>query len=146
MARSGKTVDPETELAWFLADRREHVEGVIEPRLAAGAWVLTDRYTLSSVAYQGARGLSWEKILQTSEVEFPLPDLALIFEIDVEVGMRRIGERQGVAEPAFENREFLEAAAAIFAVLDRDYIERIDAGGEPDDVCTRMMEVIDRRL
>jgi dTMP kinase len=146
MARSGETVDPETELAWFLTDRREHVEQVIEPRLAAGAWVLTDRYTLSSVAYQGARGLSWEKILETSEVEFPLPDLALIFEIDVEVGMRRIGERQGVAEPAFENREFLEAAAAIFAVLDRDYIERIDAGGQPDDVCARMMEVIDRRL
>jgi len=146
MARSGKLLDPETELAWFLTDRREHVEHVIEPGLAAGSWVLTDRYTLSSVAYQGARGLSAEEILQKSEVEFPLPDLALIFEIDVEVGMRRIGTRGGVSEPAFENPEVQQAAAAIFASLDRDYIERIDAGGEPDDVYRRMMEVIDRRL
>lgn len=146
MARSGETVDPETELAWFVADRREHVEQVIEPALAAGAWVLTDRYTLSSVAYQGARGLSPAEILLASEAEFPLPDLALVFEIDVALGLSRVQTRRGVAEPSFENREFLEAAAAIFASLDRAYIERIDASPEPAAVHARVMQVIDRRF
>ena len=146
MARSGETVAPETELAWFVADRREHVEQVIEPGLAAGAWVLTDRYTLSSVAYQGARGLSADEILRASESDFPHPDLALVFEIDVQLGLSRIGGRQGVAEPVFENRDVLEAAAAIFASLDRAYIERIDASGDPAVVHARVMEVIDRRF
>ena len=145
MARSGERVAPETELAWFVADRREHVEQVILPALAAGRWVLTDRYTLSSVAYQGARGLSPDEILASSEAEFPLPDLALVFEIDVQLGVSRVAERKGVAEPVFENRAFLEAAAEIFAALDRAYIERIDARGEPDAVHARVMEAVDRR-
>jgi thymidylate kinase len=74
-----------------------------------------------------------------------LPDLALVFEIDVQLGLSRVAERKGVAEPVFENRAFLEAASEIFASLDRAYIERIDARGEPDAVHARVMEAVDRR-
>ena len=49
---------------------------MIEPALAAGRWVITDRYFLSTVAYQGARGLDWRAILARSEAEFPAPDAA----------------------------------------------------------------------
>ena len=146
MARSGEAVPPETELAWFVADRREHVEQVIEPALSAGTWVLTDRYTLSSVAYQGARGLSAREILRASEADFPHPDLALIFEIDVPLGLSRVRERGGVADPEFENQKFLEEVAAVFASLERAYIERIDAQGEVAAVHSRVMGVIDRRF
>ncbi len=146
MARSGETIDPETELAWFVADRREHVEQVIEPALAAGVWLLTDRYTLSSVAYQGARGLSSDEILRVSEAQFPLPDLALIFEMEVQLGLSRVSARGGVADPGFENQKFLDEVAAVFASLDRAYIERIDAGGEVAAVHARVMAVIDRRF
>lgn len=146
MASSGEIVPPETELAWFVADRREHVEQVIEPALAAGSWVLTDRYTLSSVAYQGARGLSADEILRAGEAEFPLPDLALIFEIDVQVGLSRVRERGGVADPEFENRKFLDKVAAVFASLDRAYIERIEALGEVAAVHARVMGAVDRRF
>jgi dTMP kinase len=146
MAQSNARVSPELELEWFVTDRREHVDQMIEPALSSGTWVLTDRYTLSSVAYQGARGLSPDAILRDSEAEFPLPDLVLIVEVEVDEGLARVSERRGVAEPAFENREFLAAAALIFASLDRDYIERIDGKGKPDVVHERVMQVVELRF
>ena len=82
MARSGELLEPEEELRWFVEDRRVHVDQVIRPELRANRIVLTDRYYLSTVAYQGARGLDYEKILGDSEAEFPIPDLVLLLEID----------------------------------------------------------------
>jgi dTMP kinase len=102
MARSGERVAAETELAWFVADRRQHVAELIEPALAAGRMVVSDRYYLSSVAYQGARGLDWRGILADSEAEFPLPDLAIAIEIDPERALERVDARAGTAEPVFE--------------------------------------------
>ena len=138
MARSGELVPPERELRWFIEDRREHVEAVIEPALAAGRIVLTDRYTLSSVAYQGARGLDPREILEASERDFPLPDLALVFEVDAALGLERVRGRGGVAEPAFEERAFLERVAAIFAGLDRPYLVRVDGRADADEVERRV--------
>jgi len=57
LARGAAPPDAERELALFTDDRREHVALVIEPALAAGRWVITDRYFLSTVADQGASGL-----------------------------------------------------------------------------------------
>jgi dTMP kinase len=125
MAQSGKAVPPEQELAWFMEDRREHVAEVLEPGLSSGAVVLCDRYWLSTAAYQGARGLDVDTILRDNEEQFPAPDLALIFEISATEGMARIATRGGVAEPVFEEREFLSRAESVFASLDRPYIERI---------------------
>jgi dTMP kinase len=146
MAASGEQVEPEEELRWFLEDRREHVNRVIAPALSAGSIVLTDRYYLSSVAYQGARGLDPEQILEQSEAEFPKPDLVLLLEIDPEEGLERTGNRAQPAEPAFEEQTFLERVAAIFASIERPYLERIDARGTPDAVHTRVREAIKRRL
>lgn len=134
MARSGETVDPREELRWFVEDRREHVRDVIEPALAAGHTVLTDRYFLSTVAYQGARGLDWKQILADSEREFPLPDLALLFEIDPAAGLARARRRPDSDEPAFEQRDFLERVAAVYAEIDRPWLERIDAAPDPATV------------
>jgi dTMP kinase len=129
MARSGERVAPEQELGWFFEDRREHVAQVIAPALAAGHTVVTDRYYLSTVAYQGARGLDWRDILARSEAEFPIPDLALVFEITPEQGLARVHARGGVAEPAFERADYLARVAEIFAAIDRDYVVRIDGSG-----------------
>ena len=61
MARSTQGVPPEQELEWFLEQRRAHVRDLVGPALAAGRVVLSDRYFLSTVAYQGARGLDAER-------------------------------------------------------------------------------------
>jgi dTMP kinase len=146
MARSGELVAAEEELRWFIVDRREHVRDTIEPALAAGQVVLTDRYTLSSVAYQGARGLDPGEILLAGEAEFPLPNLALVFELDADAGLARVKARGGVAEPGFEQGEFLRKVEKIFEQLDRSYIERIDASPEPGKVCERVLAVMHERL
>ncbi len=132
MARSGTALAPAEELLWFLEDRRIHVREVIEPALAAGRWVVTDRYFLSTVAYQGARGLDFEQILADSESEFPVPDLVVLLEIDVSVALERIRSRAGVIEEVFEREEFLEAVAGVFRAIDRPYLERIAADSAPE--------------
>lgn len=140
MARSGERVSPEQELAWFMEDRRSHVDQVLNPAIAAGTVVLSDRYTLSTVAYQGARGLDAEAILHANEAAFPAPDLALIFEISAREGMARVTARGGIAEPVFEEQEFLARAERVFASLDRPYIERIDARPNPDTIHRAVVE------
>ena len=146
MARSGETPEPGTELEWFMSDRREHVAQVVAPALAAGRCVLTDRYTLSSVAYQGARGLDPGHILRACESEFPVPDLVILLEVGPETGLARVLDRGGVAEPSFEQADFLEDVRAVFASLTCPYIERVDASGPPDRVQDAVLEVCNRRF
>jgi dTMP kinase len=134
MARSGQGVAPEEELRWFIEDRRAHVAEVIRPALASGLLVLTDRYFLSTVAYQGARGLDAATILADSEAEFPVPDLAILLEIEPELGLARVGDRGAPLDAAFEQREFLERVAANYRALDRPYLARVDARGSEAEV------------
>ncbi len=146
MAGSNERVAPAEELEWFMRDRAEHVEHVIEPALAAGRIVLTDRYALSSVAYQGARGLDADAILAECEKRFPVPDLAILLRLDPRQGLARAATRGGSAEPAFEDAAFLAQVAAIYARLDRDYVVRIDAAAAPDAVVAEALGQIEARL
>ena len=146
LARSGESVAPELELRWFVEDRRAHVAAVIHPALESGRLVLTDRYYLSTVAYQGARGLDPVQILRDSEAEFPLPDLALLFEIEPEVALERVGGRGQPLDAAFEQREFLERVAANYRALDRPYLARIDARRPEDAVHAAVVGCVRERL
>lgn len=146
MARSGEVVPPETELAWFFEDRREHMREVVEPALAAGEIVLSDRSYLSTVAYQGARGLDPRQILADSEAEFVAPDLVLLFEISPEVGLSRVMARGGRAEPVFEERGFQERVGAIFETLDVAGLTRIDAGRSEEEIEVDVLAAVDRCL
>jgi len=146
LARSGEIVAPELELRWFVEDRRAHVAAVIHPALESGRLVLTDRYYLSTVAYQGARGLDPVQILRDSEAEFPLPDLALLFEIEPEVALERVGGRGQPLDAAFEQREFLERVAANYRALDRPYLARIDARRPEDAVHAAVVGCVRERL
>ena len=146
MARSGERVAPETELEWFFADRDEHVREKLEPALAAGRIVLTDRYYLSTVAYQGARGLPWREILAESEARFPVPDLVVLVDVDAEQGIARVNARGGTAEPVFEELEFQRAVGRVFAELDCAYIQRIPGDDTPAAVHDRILAVVRERL
>lgn len=123
----------EEELELFVADRREHVRNLLVPCLQQGKTILCDRYYFSTAAYQGALGLNPETILDRNSFA-PEPDLVLLFQAPLEVGMARITESRGEALNNFEQREFLEKVAAIFASIDRPYIRRIDASASIEDI------------
>ena len=146
MARGGELVPPQKELRWFMADRREHIDQLIAPAMETGCVVLSDRYYLSTVAYQGARGLDWREILEVSEREFPIPDLVLLLDIDPTGGLLRVKQRGGIPEPAFEGASFLDGVAAIYAAIDRPSIERIDARDDSDTVAARVRDAVSRRI
>ncbi len=146
LAAAGESVGPEEELRLFVADRREHVTRVIAPALARGALLLTDRYFLSTVAYQGAAGLDPDRLLLDSESEFPLPDLALVFELEPRICLERVRARGAPAEPTFERFDRLQRVAEIFARLGRSYVSRVDASGSPEEVAARVEALLAARL
>ena len=146
MARSGKELDLEEELRWFVEDRRVHVAEIIAPALRAGRIVLTDRYYLSTVAYQGARGLDYQQILADSEAEFPIPDLVVLLEIDPQKAFERVHARGAEIEGVFERREFLSWVASVFDALDCSYLERVPGDGEPSQIEAIIAERVRERL
>ncbi|HET7776476.1 MAG TPA: dTMP kinase [Azospira sp.] len=101
----------ETEALLMFAARREHLAEVIEPALAAGTWVISDRFTDATVAYQGGgRGLSRDK-LQTLEnwVHGHLqPDLTLLFDLPLVVAQARIGKERVLDRFEQEKADFHE--------------------------------------
>jgi dTMP kinase len=119
---------------------------VVEPALAAGRIVLSDRSYVSTVAYQGARGLDPAEILAASEAEFPRPDLVLVFEISAELGMARIEARGGIAEAVFEELAFQRRVAKGFEALEIAGLVRIDASRDPEKIARDVLVEIDRCL
>lgn len=131
-------LDPDAELEWFLNDRREHLETLILPALAAGKTVILDRYYFSNMAYQGARGFDPTEIRRRNE-EFAIrPDLLLILDLPVPAALSRIHSR-GSSPDAFESREALERCRAIFLSLRSEPFARIiDASGAPEEIAARI--------
>jgi dTMP kinase len=146
LAKSGGSISHAEELRWFVEDRREHVAEVVEPGLTAGRVVICDRYFLSTVAYQGARGADVDEILESSEAEFPIPDLVILLEITPEAGLARVHERGHAIETHFEEVEYLTAVDAIFRRVDCPYLVRIDGSTEPDSVESAVAECVAARL
>lgn len=141
-----------TELLLIFAARAQHIESVIEPALAAGTWVLSDRFTDATFAYQGGgRGLSLDKIASLEAlVQGPLrPDLTFLLDVPVEVGASRAGSR---SEPdRFERQQNQFKAAVRQCYLDRAEQEParfrvVDAGRELDQVKSTVQEQIDAFL
>lgn len=117
----GQQIAPLTEFLLFSASRAQHVQDVIRPALEQGDAVICDRFTASSVAYQGAgRGLDQELVscLNRTVSQQLQPDLTVLLDIDAGMGLRRIAargeaDRLEQADPAFHARvqaSFLEQA------------------------------------
>jgi len=107
----------ETELLLIFAARAEHLQRVIYPALAAGSWVLCDRFTDASFAYQGAgRQLGLERVAaleQWLQHQFR-PDLVLVFDLPVATGLARARQRSGHDRIERETEEFFQRARAAY--------------------------------
>ena len=140
-AASGR-LSPEEELEYFLNDRRQHVEELIAPSLAAGKVVILDRYYFSTMAYQGARGFDPSEIRRQNEAFAPVPDRLLILDLDVDSALERIGARGDTANE-FEKRDNLERCQEIFLSLrGEDFVRVIDSHGTLDEVAERIRAAV----
>jgi len=135
----------EEELDLFIRDRRQHVRELIEPQLAAGNIVLTDRYYFSTVAYQGAAGMDEQEIFARNSFA-PEPDLVILLTMDPEVSIARIQEGRGEKLNDFEQLDQLRKVATRFAAFDAPCIQRIDAAQDPDQVQAQIQHVVSAHL
>lgn len=142
--RQGLT--PEAELELFVADRREHVREVIQPGLAAGKVVITDRYYFSSMAYQGALGLDPDDIQRRHAAFAPQPDLIILLELPLPEIARRLQERGAPTSQSFEHIDYLAKVAAVFSRLEAPGLVRIDALGSEPEVQARILLLVDQVL
>jgi len=144
------TLDPYTAALVFTADRQEHLEQVIRPALRRGHWVISDRYLLSTLAYQGAEGVSRDAILAASQ-GFDVPDVTFLLEASDDVRRERMAARGGSTDryedPALAER--LRASYAGSADLLRRHghrIEVVDATPPASDVVGELMSRLDAAL
>ena len=111
------TIAPDTELLIMFAARAQHLEEVIKPALAAGKWVICDRFTDATYAYQGGgRGIPFERIatLESWTQGDLRPDKVFIFDVPVEVGLQRAGARGQLDRFELEERSFLDRVRASY--------------------------------
>lgn len=139
----------ETEALLMFAARREHIDKVIEPALAAGRWVVSDRFTDASFAYQGGgRGLAEAKLQQLeSWVQGSLqPDLTFLFDLDVATAANRL-QGTGLAADRFEQeqKDFFERVRQVYLGRAKIYPARfrvIDAGLSLDTIHQILEQII----
>ncbi len=118
---------PETEALLMFAARREHLDRVIMPALNQGKWVVSDRFTDASFAYQGGgRGLAFEKLetLEQWTLGATQPDLTLYFDVSVELGQQRIN-RLTVDRFEQERDDFFQRVRAAYLIRVEQFPQRI---------------------
>ena len=146
---------PKSEALLHFAARAEHLERTIRPALARGEWVISDRFTDSTIAYQGP-GVGLEFINQLKElvVGTDMPALTLILDLPVEAGLARAKLRQGKensAEDRYERMgtEFQEGLRQAFLNIAKNEPERcvvIDASGTEETVAAAIWKTAESRL
>lgn len=144
--------DAVTEALLIFAARRDHVERVIKPALARGEWVLCDRFTDSTAAYQGAAhglGRDWVRRLAGETLGSFGPDLTLVLDLPVETGVARATARGGADRfermgPAFHGA--LRQAFLDIAAEEPGRCAVIDAGGSVERVADAVRAVVAQRL
>ncbi|MEO8459077.1 MAG: dTMP kinase [Dokdonella sp.] len=148
--KSMSDVCAESELLLMFAARAQLVRRVIEPALAAGRWVLSDRYVDASYAYQGGgRGQPLERITSldrwvTAGVR---PDLTLLLDLPVEQGLSRSAERGAADRIESEQTEFFERVRASYrerAATEPQRFVIIDASSDIETVRAAAIAAIDR--
>jgi dTMP kinase len=143
----------DTELLLMFAARAEHLSQVIRPALAAGKWVLCDRFTDATYAYQGGgRGISAERIaILESWVQSELrPDLTILLDAPIEIGMARAGLRKGSADRfEREQTEFFKRVRDNYLEQAHRFPERyrvVDAGQPLENVQEQLQRTLDTFL
>lgn len=140
------TID--TEVMLMFAARMEHLETVIRPALARGTWVISDRFTDATFAYQGGgRGVPPARLEQLEawvQQSFQ-PDMTLLFDVPIEVARQRLSANRAPDRFEQEQSDFFERVRHAYhkrASAQAGRFEVIDASGTPDDVRALLVKAL----
>jgi len=151
----GKLLGPDAETLLFAAARDDHVRTVIQPALSQGTWVLCDRFSDSTRAYQGRLGKVAPAVLNAMQrvtIGDLKPDLTIILDVPVEVGLKRAAARRGAgAADRFEAEDIkfhqeLRDAYRQIAAEDPNRCVLIDATPDPDVVAAQVWTALREHL
>jgi dTMP kinase len=153
LQKDGAGREPGSELLLYLADRYQHLKEVIEPALNKGIHVVCDRYHDATLAYQGhARGIGFDRIDRLAEIlEFRTPDLTLVLDLEVQVGLQRAIERNHREDQEkwgrFEAEDLsfhqkVREGYQLLAQRDPERVLLVDASGDPDTVFKKILSLI----
>lgn len=149
--------DAMTETLLHYAARRAHVEKTVKPALARGAWVISDRFADSTMAYQGYAGsVGREAVAALHRLVLGdfTPDLTLVLDLPVEAGLARARARMSgssQAEDRYERmglafHESLRAAFHDIAAREPERCRLVNAGGNPDQVAAALWQAVATRF
>ena len=139
-------ISSEVEMLLMMADRKDHVEQIIRPKLNEGKWVISDRYMDSTIAYQGGgRGLDLENIeVINSVLSLPTPDLTILFDLPVEVALDRASKRAQLDRFESEPLEFHERIKQTYLGLSRENkrFKIIDSSVSEEEVSKEVIKIM----
>lgn len=145
-------IDSTTELLLMFAARAQHLEEIIYPALRDNVWVLCDRFTDASYAYQGGgRGVPYAYI-QTIETAVQgdfRPNLTILLACNIETGMQRVAKRGKKDRFEKEQFEFFQRVQQTYLQLTKDHSERyavVDADQQVDQVASAVQETVKQRF
>jgi dTMP kinase len=151
----GKLLGPDAETLLFAAARDDHVRTVIQPALNQGTWVLCDRFFDSTRAYQGRLGHVPDDLLNAMQrvtIGDLKPDLTIILDVPVEVGLKRAAARRGNNVPdRFESEDLkfhqdLRDAYREIAAAEPERCVLVDADANPDTVAAQVWAALRDRF
>ena len=140
LLNSEHPIQPESEVLMMFAARRQHIADVIWPALHRGDWVLCDRFTDASFAYQGGgRGVREETLLALERIVHPelQPDLTVLFDVSTEIAQARVARIKSPDRFEREDAEFFQRVREAYLERMRrsaGRIVRIDGGGRISDI------------
>ncbi|MHC9510433.1 dTMP kinase [Kangiella sp. M94] len=148
LSQREEAVDAKSELLLMYAARAQHVSQKIKPALEQGQWVLCDRFSDASFAYQGAgRALGLDKLVALDQwvLEGFKPDLTILLDLPVEVGLSRAQERGPIDRFEEEKVEFFEQVRNGYlqiAQQEPDRVKIVDARGSLEEVQQQIEQVL----
>jgi dTMP kinase len=145
LADPGVELEPLAELMLFLAARADLTERVIRPALEAGHTVVSDRFSDSSVAYQGAaRGLGVGEVIGLCDAATDglWPDLTLLLKLDPTAGLARTDGTDRFEAEGLELQRAVAEAYEEIAIIASDRVVVLDAAGSVEEVHERVMEAV----
>lgn len=146
------TMHPETEALLMFAARREHIDKVILPALAQGNWVISDRFTDASFAYQGGGrqvAINRLEVLEQWTQDKLQPDLTLYFDVPIALGRQRVTRIKVADRFEQEQADFFQRVRSAYLKRSKKFPQRInliDASQTLEKVSAEVTKVLEDRL